>query len=257
MGWKSGLLALALAAGGAGVCGWAGASAAEPGVSFGRFDGRDYLLLWPVGTPTHVVVYLHAGAAQPFEAEASSGMLEALAADSAGRGYAVIAPASGRTACGLVGEPSGGDSACWRPDQAAEEVARLERLIAQVEADAGLRFGVRDLVAYAEGADLAAQALAEGRLAGWRKLGLLEGVAPAASLAGAATLGPLVYVHAAEGDPRSALDAGMLLRALVDAGYGAKTCASGDSGGAVYDARRFADFLIRFAADCRAAEPVR
>ncbi len=255
MGWKSGLAALALGAGvaaaWAGGPGATGAAAVEPGASFARFEARDYLLIWPDRTPTSVLVYLHAGGAQALSLEAGSGVLEALATDAALRSYAVIAPTSGRIPCGLASEPPDGDSACWRLDAVAEELGHVDRLIARVEADAGLQFETRDLVGYERGAALVTEALAQGRLDGYRKVGFVLAGPPAAPLPTARATGPLLYLEAAEGDREAAAAAGALLGRLVAAGYGPRTCAHGDLGDASYDMRRFLAFLVWFALDCR------
>jgi hypothetical protein len=252
MGWKRGLAGLALCAGAAG--GWtlaepeaSSAGAAEPGASVAVFEGRDYFLIWPAGTPTELLVYLHAEDAQALGYEARSGMLEALAADGASRGYAVVAPSATQAAC----EPSGGEGACWRLDAVAEELAYLERLVAAVEAGADLRFETRSVVGYARGGALLVAGLTERRLDGWRKVGLLDAGASVAPLPTAAADGPLIYLEAAEGDRASAAATGELLADLVAAGYGPRTCAHGDLGGRAYDLRRFLAFLVWFAEDCR------
>jgi hypothetical protein len=250
MGWKSGLAGLALAAGLAGV-----ADAAEPGASYATFEGRDYLLLWPAAPPSTILVYLHMADAQPLGYEAQSGMLEALAADSALRGYAVLAPTASRNLCDLAEGES--ERFCWRIDAIGEELGHIDQLIAYLERNNDAAFTTRAAIGYGRGGDFLSAALAEGRLEGYAKIGLVDAgpPPPELSLQGAAATGPLVYLEAAEGDRVSAARAGELLAALVGAGYGAKTCAKGDLGGAFYDTRRLASFLAWFAQDCRASTP--
>jgi hypothetical protein len=260
MGWKSGLAALALCAGAAAgiVVGGPGAPSAvavEPGAAFARFESRDYLLIWPSRPPSDVLVYFHAGDEQPLGLEARSGVLEALAADAAARNYAVIAPAAARIPCELPNEPPGQDGACWRLDAVAEQLGYVDRLIAQVEANGGVRFETRDAVGYGRGAALLVAALAEGRLDAYRKAGLLVAGPSAAPLPLAKATGPLIYLEAAEGDRPAAAAAGELLGELVASGYGMRTCARGDLGGRDYDMRRFQTFLVWFAQDCRIAPP--
>jgi hypothetical protein len=252
MGWRSGLAGLALAAAAAG-----GSQSAEPGASYGRFEGRDYLLIWPARAPTSVLLYLHAEEAEPLAYEARSGMLEALAADGAVRGYAVLAPAASRNACGREDAEPGAERACWRLDAVADELAGLDRLIGFVERTNGAAFETRDAIGYDRGAELLILALATRRLEGVRRIGLIDAGPPRTTitLGGAAATGPLVYLEAAEGDPQAAARAADLLRALVSAGYGAKTCAQGDPGGRFYDATRLATFLVWFSQDCRRATP--
>jgi hypothetical protein len=249
MGWKSGLVGLALAAGAAA----AADAQAAPGASFGTLDGRDYVLMWPGGTPDALMIYLHAESAEPLGVEAGVGMLEALAADASVRGYAMLAPAAGRNACGRE-DSDAAPRACWRLDAVGDELARIDRLVGFIERNHGTRFTTRAVVGYERGAALVVTALREGRLSGYAKVGLLD--APERPLLGAELgPGPIVYVHAGEGEAESASRAAELLRALVAAGYGAKTCAMGDAGGRIYDGRRMAGFLVWFARDCRRAEP--
>jgi poly(3-hydroxybutyrate) depolymerase len=235
----------------------AGAVSAEPGASIARFEGRDFLLIWPSGTPRSLLIYLHAAEAEPLAYEASSGMLEALAADGAVRGYAVLAPTAARNACGRDDVEPGGERACWRLDAVADELAGIDRLVAFVERNQGVAFETRDLVGYDRGSALLIRALAARGLDRYRKVGLLDAGLPEGTLAlgGAAATGPLVYLEAPEGDTTAAVRAGELLRAFVTADYGAKICAKGDAGGRFYDATRLASFLVWFSQDCRRAAP--
>jgi hypothetical protein len=235
----------------------AGARPAEPGASYARFEGRDYLLIWPVGAPRGLLIYLHAAEAEPLAYEASSGMLEALAADGALRGYAVLAPAATRNACGRDDVEAGGERACWRLDAVAEELSSLERLVNLIERNQGVAFETRDAVGYDRGAELLLLALGARRLDRFRKIGLIDAGPPSATFAlgRAAETGPLVYLQAAEGDASAAGRAAELLGDFVAAGYGAKTCAQGDPGGRFYDSARLAAFLVWFAQDCRRATP--
>ncbi len=250
MGWKTGLAGLALATGLAGA-----SCAAEPGASYETFEGRDYLLLWPAVPPSAVMVYLHVADAQPLAYEASSGMLEALAADSALRGYAVVAPAAALNACGLAEDAP--QRFCWRVDAVGEELARVERLLTFIERNNQVAFGSKMMVGYGRGGDFISTAVAERWLDGYEKVGLIDAGPPPAttSMIGAAETGPLVYLEAAEGDEVSAIRARDLLAVLVNSGYGQKTCAHGDLGGAFYDTRRLAAFLAWFAVDCRIGQP--
>lgn len=258
MGWKSGLAGLALCAGAAlgWVVGGPGAErarAVEPGAAFARFEGRDYLLIWPTGAPSSVLVYLHVEGAQALGYEAGSGMLDALAAYGAGRGYAVIAPTAAVAACDRTEASSEGAGACWRLDAVGEELGHVDRLIASVETNAELRFEAREVVGYGRGGSLLAAGLAERRLQGYSKVGLLLADPPAAPLPIAGAEGPLIYLEAAEGDRAAAATAGALLADLVAAGYGSRTCAKGDLGGRDYDLRRLQAFMVWFAQDCRLA----
>lgn len=250
MGWKTGLAGLALAAGLAGA-----ACSAEPGASYETFEGRDYLLLWPAVPPSAVMIYLHVADAQPLAYEASSGMLEALAADSALRGYAVVAPTAALNACGLAEDAP--QRFCWQVDAVGEELGRVDRLLSFLERNNEVAFSDKMMVGYGRGGDFISAAVAERRLDGFQKVGLIDAGPPPAStsMIGAAATGPLIYLEAAEGDQVSAARARDLLTVLVNAGYGLKTCAHGDLGGAFYDTRRLAAFLAWFAVDCRAAQP--
>jgi hypothetical protein len=202
-----------------------------------------------------VIVYLHVADAQPLAYEASSGMLEALAADSALRGYAVVAPAAELNACSLPEDAP--QRFCWRVEAVDEELGRIDRLISFIERNNEVAFREKAMVGYGRGGDFIAAAVAEGRLDGYEKVGLIDASLPpgGVSFSGAAATGPLVYLEAAEGDQASAARARDLLAALVSSGYGLKTCAHGDLGGAFYDMRRTAAFLTWFAVDCRFGQP--
>jgi hypothetical protein len=250
MGWISGLAAIVLAA-----CAATGAGAAEPGASYATYDGRDYLMIWPTGEPSAVLVYLHNADRRPLAYEASSGMLEALASDAALRGYVVLAPAAGLNRCGAPEDASAERLACWRPEAAADDLGQLDRLLGHIEQVHGVVFETRSAIGYGRGGDFLAEALAERRLGRYAKIGLLDASPPVTSVALSGVAGPVAYIEAAEGDRLSAGQAADLLRALVNGGYGPRTCARGDPGDTLYDVRRLASFLAWFAQPCVSAFP--
>jgi hypothetical protein len=251
MGSKSGLAGFLLAAGLA-----AQAAAVEPGAAYGTFEGRGYVVVWPAGPPSRLVLYFHASGAEPLGYEARSGMLEALATDAGARGYALLAPASGVGDCDSAEAAPVADLACWRLDALDEELARVDRLVAHLAQTNNVSFPVRDAVGYELGADLVLAAFAAGRFESYGRIGLLDARPPAVALPPGAPNGTLIYLEAADGEPEGVQNASSLLDVLVEADYGTRTCTRSGAGGRAYDGRRLGSFLAWFAVDCRNLAPV-
>ena len=227
-------------------------------VTYAVFEGRDYLLIWPPGVPAGVVVYLHTIEPQPLVYEAREGMLEALAVDARNQGFALLAPSAEVRLCD-AGDAAGAPAAlaCWRTDAPAGELAYIDRLVASIERQRGVSFGLRDIVGFGRGSDLASAAWMRGQLGSYRKIGLLTPRMPA-SLPDApqnVTQGPLVYVEAPAGDPVASRHAGEFLSRLVIAGYGRAICARSVPSDARYRGPYIDSFVTWFARDCRIPQP--
>ena len=255
MGWRralttvigSGLLALS-------PCG-PSAFAAEPGASLARYDGRDYLLIWPASRPAGVIVFFHTAETEPLALEASAGMLDALAAAAAGRNYAVLAPSALPGGCA-----QGGELACWNVEAPRAEFEAVDRIISHVEQSSGVSLTRREAVGYGRGARLLLAGFAERETYRFVRIGLVEPelggmVIPAAAVLGAETL---IYFEADIDDPDAVARAEEVMRALDVIGYSDRVCIRARAQAGVYNKRSLADFMLWFERDCRAtgAPPV-
>ncbi|MGD2131518.1 MAG: hypothetical protein PVI23_01925 [Maricaulaceae bacterium] len=224
------------------------ARAAEPGASLGRYEGHDYLLLWPPERPAGIIVFLHTAESEPLLLEASAGLLEALAASAASRNYAVLAPSAPAGGC-----PQGGDLACWNISDPGAEFAWIDRIIAQIEYTSDVSFAARDAVGFGHGAQLLLAGFSARELGRFSRVGLIEPEAPGAPISPGVAIGAetLIYLEADMEDEASVRRAQAVLTALDEAGYADRTCVRARVRTGTYSTASFEDFLVWFARDCR------
>jgi len=156
-------------------------------VLLSRFDGRDYLLVWPSETPTGVLIMLHDIQTRAFAIEARDGLIDS-AADFTERSHlALLIPSAAHGGC--EGETddaaadvrdelvfAASDMLCWRlGDGAADDVRYLRRLTASVARARAVAFDELQLVGYGRGGDFVIEALRQGQLAAYAKLGVIAG----------------------------------------------------------------------------------
>lgn len=237
-------------------------------VLLSRFDGRDYLLVWPSETPTGILILLHDVQARAFAIEARDGLIDSAAAYTERRNMALLIPSAAPGGCEAVDNGAaqaieervlaGGDMLCWRLGEGlTDEMRHLRRLTASIARGREVEFGEPDLIGYGRGGDFVVQALRDGQLSVDAKLGVIAGARFGAQPGDSGDdfpqkdARPRLYIEAADGDARTAAGAAVLIRALLEAEYGARLCARAVMGGARYDGARFASFLDWFDQPCR------